>query len=38
MVYPNGDDYFPQDNASYHSAVAVQDWFEKHEEEFTLLR
>lgn len=38
MVYPNGDDYFHQDNASYHSAGIVQDWFEEYEREFTLPR
>lgn len=38
LVYPNGDGYFQQDNASCHSAGTVQNWFEEYEGEFTLLR
>nr|KAF6379110.1 hypothetical protein mMyoMyo1_009944 [Myotis myotis] len=38
MVYPKGDGFFQQDNAPCHSAYIVQEWFQEHEGDFTLLR
>nr|KAF6360184.1 hypothetical protein mMyoMyo1_011136 [Myotis myotis] len=38
MVYPNGDDFFQQDNMQCHDACIVQEWFQEHEGDFTLLR
>nr|KAF6369106.1 hypothetical protein mMyoMyo1_010511 [Myotis myotis] len=38
MTYPNGDGFFQQDNVPCHSAHIVQEWFQEHEGDFTLLR
>nr|KAF6387391.1 hypothetical protein mMyoMyo1_007893 [Myotis myotis] len=38
MAYPNGDGFFQQDNVPCHGARIVQEWFQEHEEDFTLLR
>nr|KAF6387472.1 hypothetical protein mMyoMyo1_007968 [Myotis myotis] len=38
MAYPNGDGFFQQDNAPCHRACIVQEWFQEHEGDFTLLR
>nr|KAF6360105.1 hypothetical protein mMyoMyo1_011063 [Myotis myotis] len=38
MAYPNGDGFFQQDNALCHGAHNVQEWFQEHEGDFTLLR
>nr|KAF6360073.1 hypothetical protein mMyoMyo1_011031 [Myotis myotis] len=38
MVYPNGDGFFQQDNAPCHGARIVQEWFQEHEGDITLLR
>nr|KAF6310702.1 hypothetical protein mMyoMyo1_008760 [Myotis myotis] len=38
MVYPNGDGFFQQDNAPCHGARIVQECFQEHEGDFTLLR
>lgn len=38
MVYLNGVGYFQQDNASFHRAGNVKDWFGEYEGDFTLLR
>uniref|UniRef100_G1Q3L6 Tc1-like transposase DDE domain-containing protein n=1 Tax=Myotis lucifugus TaxID=59463 RepID=G1Q3L6_MYOLU len=38
MAYPNRDSFFQQDNASCHGAHIVQEWFQEHEGDFTLLR
>nr|KAF6310646.1 hypothetical protein mMyoMyo1_008710 [Myotis myotis] len=38
MAYPNGDGFFQQDNAPCHGARIVQEWFQEHEGDFTLLR
>uniref|UniRef100_A0A8C5M1K7 Transposase n=1 Tax=Leptobrachium leishanense TaxID=445787 RepID=A0A8C5M1K7_9ANUR len=39
LVYLNGDGFFQQDNApSCHGARIVQEWFQEHEGEFTLLQ
>nr|KAF6378802.1 hypothetical protein mMyoMyo1_009705 [Myotis myotis] len=37
MAYPNGDGFF-QDNVPCHGARIVQEWFQEHEGDFTLLR
>ncbi len=37
-VYPSSDDYFQQDNAPYHKAQIISDWFLEHDNEFTLLK
>lgn len=37
MAFPNGGGLFQQDDAPYHSARIVQEWFEEHGEEFELL-
>nr|KAF6387344.1 hypothetical protein mMyoMyo1_007853 [Myotis myotis] len=38
MAYPNGDGFFQQDNAPCHGACIVQECFQEHEGDFTLLR
>nr|KAF6369007.1 hypothetical protein mMyoMyo1_010414 [Myotis myotis] len=38
MAYPNGDGFFQQDNAPGRGAHMVQEWFQEHEGDFTLLR
>nr|KAF6360135.1 hypothetical protein mMyoMyo1_011093 [Myotis myotis] len=38
MAYPNGDGFFQQDNAPCHGAHIVQECFQEHEGDFTLLR
>nr|KAF6324887.1 hypothetical protein mMyoMyo1_008338 [Myotis myotis] len=38
MAYPNGDGFFQQDYAPGHGAHIVQEWFQEHEGNFTLLR
>nr|KAF6336825.1 hypothetical protein mMyoMyo1_012044 [Myotis myotis] len=38
MTYPNGGGFFQQDNAPCHGAHIVQEWFQEHEGDFTLLR
>nr|KAF6349142.1 hypothetical protein mMyoMyo1_011698 [Myotis myotis] len=38
MAYPNGDGFFQQDNTPCHSAHIVQECFQEHEGDFTLLR
>nr|KAF6341537.1 hypothetical protein mMyoMyo1_011953 [Myotis myotis] len=38
MVYPNGYGFFQQNNAPCHCARIVQEWFQEHEGDFTLLR
>nr|KAF6378858.1 hypothetical protein mMyoMyo1_009748 [Myotis myotis] len=38
MAYPNGDGFFQQDNAPCLGARIVQEWFQEHEGDFTLLR
>nr|KAF6310699.1 hypothetical protein mMyoMyo1_008757 [Myotis myotis] len=38
MVYLNGDGFFQQENAPCHGACIVQEWFQEHEGDFTLLR
>ncbi len=37
-VYPSSDGYFQQDNAQYHKAQIISDWFLEHDNEFTLLK
>uniref|UniRef100_A0A8B9R9L4 Transposase Tc1-like domain-containing protein n=1 Tax=Astyanax mexicanus TaxID=7994 RepID=A0A8B9R9L4_ASTMX len=37
MVFPDGSGFFQQDNAPCHTADCVQEWFEEHSEEFSLL-
>ncbi len=37
-VYPSSDGYFLQDNAPYHKAQIISDWFLEHDNEFTLLK
>ncbi len=37
-VYPSSDGYFQQDNASWHKAQIISDWFHEHDNEFTLLK
>ncbi len=37
-VYPSSDDYFQQDNAAWHKAQIISDWFLEHDNEFTLLK
>ena len=37
MIYPNGNGYFQQDNATCHTADIVKDWFAEHDRDFTLL-
>ncbi len=37
-VYPSSDGYFQQDNALYHKAQSISDWFLEHDNEFTLLK
>ncbi len=34
---PSSDDYFQQDNAAWHKAQIISDWFLEHDNEFTLL-
>ncbi len=36
-VYPSSDGYFQQDNAPYHKAQIISDWFLEHNV-FTLLK
>nr|KAF6324824.1 hypothetical protein mMyoMyo1_008290 [Myotis myotis] len=38
MAYPNGDGFFQQDNVPCHGAHIVQEWFQEHEGDFTLIR
>nr|KAF6360202.1 hypothetical protein mMyoMyo1_011154 [Myotis myotis] len=38
VAYPDGDGFFQQDNVPSHGAHIVQEWFEEHEGDFTLLR
>nr|KAF6319737.1 hypothetical protein mMyoMyo1_008476 [Myotis myotis] len=38
MAYPNGDGFFQQDSAPCQSARIVQECFQEHEGDFTLLR
>ena len=38
MAYPSGDGFFQQDNVPCHGARIVQEWFQEHEGDFTLLR
>ncbi len=38
LVYPSSDGYFQQDNAPYHKAQIISDWFLEHDNEFTLLK
>nr|KAF6387327.1 hypothetical protein mMyoMyo1_007836 [Myotis myotis] len=38
MAYPNGDGFFQKDNAPCQGACIVQEWFQEHEGDFTLLR
>ncbi len=37
-VYPSSDGYFQQDNAPWHKAQSISDWFLEHDNEFTLLK
>ncbi len=37
-VYPSSDNFFQWDNASYHKAQIISDWFLEHDNEFTLLK
>uniref|UniRef100_A0A673GED7 Tc1-like transposase DDE domain-containing protein n=1 Tax=Sinocyclocheilus rhinocerous TaxID=307959 RepID=A0A673GED7_9TELE len=37
MVFPDGSVLFQQDNARCHAAEMIQEWFEKHDEEFKVL-
>ncbi len=37
-VYPSSDGYLQQDNAPYHKAQIISDWFLEHDNEFTLLK
>ncbi len=37
-VYPSSDGYFQQDNAPFHKAQIISDWFLEHDTEFTLLK
>ncbi len=37
-VYPSSDGYFQQDNAPWHKAQIISDWFLEHDNEFTLLK
>ncbi len=37
-VYPSSDGYFQQDNAPFHTAQIISDWFLEHDNEFTLLK
>ncbi len=37
-VYPSSDGYFQQDNAPYHKAQIISDWFLEHDNEFTLFK
>ncbi len=37
-VYTSSDDYFQKDNAPFHKAQIISDWFLEHDNEFTLLR
>ncbi len=37
-VYPSSDGYFLQDNAPFHKAQIISDWFLEHDNEFTLLK
>ena len=36
-VFPGGCGLFQQDNAPYHKAKMVQEWFEEHNNEFEVL-
>ncbi|KAF7666055.1 hypothetical protein LDENG_00118340 [Lucifuga dentata] len=36
-VFPDGSGLFQQDNAPYHTAKIVQEWFEEHDKEFKVL-
>lgn len=38
MAYPKGDGYFQQDNAPFHGARIVQDWFQEPKGNFSFLR
>ncbi len=37
-VYTSSDDYFQQDNAPWHKAQIISDWFLEHDNDFTLLK
>ena len=37
-VYPSANGFFQQDNAPSHKARIVQEWFHKHDSEFSLLQ
>ena len=37
MVFPDGSGLFQQDNVPCHTAHIVRDWFEEHDEVFTVL-
>ncbi len=37
-VYPSSDGYFQQDNAPYHKAQIISDWFLEHGNELILLK
>jgi len=36
-MYPSSDGYFQQDNAPYHKAGIISNWFLEHDNEFTVL-
>ena len=36
-VFPDGCGLFQQDNAPFHKAKKVQEWFEEHNNEFEVL-
>lgn len=36
-VFPEGSGHFQQDNVHCHTSDSVQDWFEEHDHEFTVL-
>ena len=37
-VYPSSDGYFQQDNAPWHKAHIISNWFLEHDNEFTVLQ
>ena len=37
MVFPDGSGLFQEDNAPCHTAHIVREWFEEHDEVFTVL-
>jgi len=37
-MYPSSDGYFQQDNAPYHKAWIISNWFLEHDNEFTVLK